>query len=123
MMDLLAGVLTGANYGGRAKSLYFDHSGPQNVGHLFFALRPDLFLPREAYAERMDEFAARAKACPTAKGFDEILIPGEPEARTAQRRRATGIPLTAKVIEELRAEAGALDIAFPQVSDRPLAAA
>ena len=47
LMDLLAGVLTGANYGGDVKSLYFDHSEPQNVGHLFIAIKPDLFIPKE----------------------------------------------------------------------------
>ena len=41
LMDLLSGVLTGANYAGNVKSLYFDHSEPQNVGHLFIAIRPD----------------------------------------------------------------------------------
>ncbi len=122
MMELMAGVLTGANYAGRVKSLYFDHSEPQNVGHLFFALRPDLFLPWEAYAARMDDFTTRARAGPTAQGFDEILIPGEPEARTAQQRRASGIPLTGRVLDELRAEGEALGAAFPRVSDRPLAA-
>jgi LDH2 family malate/lactate/ureidoglycolate dehydrogenase len=123
MMELTAGVLTGANYAGRVKSLYFDHTEPQNVGHLFFALRPDLFLPRAAYGERMDDFAARVKACPAAKGFEEILIPGEPEARTAQKRRAGGIPLSARVLEELRAEGETLGVPFPRVSDRPLAVA
>lgn len=43
LMDSMSGVLTGANFGGDVKSLYFDHSEPQNVGHLFFAIKPDLF--------------------------------------------------------------------------------
>jgi LDH2 family malate/lactate/ureidoglycolate dehydrogenase len=123
LMELLAGVLTGAGYGGRVRSLYFDHSEPQNVGHLFIALRPDLFVAPEAYARRMDDFSSRAKGCPRAAGFDEILLPGEPEARTATRRRATGIPLTAEVVEELRAAGRALGTALPCLSDRPLAAA
>lgn len=123
MMELMAGVLTGANYAGRVKSLYFDHSDPQNVGHLFFAIRPDLFLPREAFAARMDDFAALAKACPPAKGVEEILIPGEPEERMAALRRKTGIPLSPEVLGELRREAEALDLAFPAVSATPLAAA
>ncbi|WP_126425383.1 Ldh family oxidoreductase [Brevibacillus marinus] len=105
LMDLLAGVLTGANYGGDVKSLYFDYSGPQNVGHLFFAIRPDLFVSREEFAQRMDTFVARVKNQPLAQGFSEIMLPGEPEERTAEERRKTGIPLTAEVIRVLREEA------------------
>ncbi|WP_134704622.1 Ldh family oxidoreductase [Ammoniphilus sp. YIM 78166] len=113
LMDLLAGVLTGANYGGEVKSLYFDHSEPQNVGHLFFAIRPDLFMPMEEFSHRMDTFVERAKAVPLAQGFDEILIPGEPEERTEQQRRVTGIPLTEEVIRGLQAEVESLGLAFP----------
>ncbi|MCM3790248.1 Ldh family oxidoreductase [Domibacillus indicus] len=102
LMDLLAGVLTGANYGGDVKSLYFDHSEPQNVGHLFIAIRPDLFVSKDEFDDRMDTFVKRAKALPKAQGFEEILIPGEPEEKTAAKRLDTGIPLTEEVIKTLQ---------------------
>lgn len=120
LMDLLAGVLTGANHGGRVKSLYFDHSEPQNVGHLFMALRRDLFVTAEEFDDRMDDFVARAKAQPLAEGIDEILIPGEPEARTAAMRQRTGIPITADVVRELAAEADAASLTLPPASIVPL---
>lgn len=101
MMDLMAGALTGANFGGDVKSLYFDHSEPQNVGHLFFAIRPDLFLSMTDFEERMRDFNRRIKALPRAAGCDEILMPGEPEARCEIARRATGIPLTDNVVADL----------------------
>lgn len=104
LMDLLAGVLTGANYGGDVKSLYFDHSGPQNVGHLFIAIKPDLFVPKSEFDSRMDEFVKRTKQLPKAKGFDEILIPGEPEEKKAKERLKNGIPISEQVIEELQKE-------------------
>ena len=102
LMDLLAGVLTGANYGGDVKSLYFDHSEPQNVGHLFIAIRPDLFVSKDEFEDRMDTFVKRAKALPKAQGFEEILIPGEPEEKTVAKRLDTGIPLTEEVIKTLQ---------------------
>lgn len=105
LMDLLAGVFTGANYGGDVKSLYFDHSEPQNVGHLFFVIRPDLFVSKEEYENRMDTFVSRVKSLPRAQGFDEILIPGEPEERKTEERLKSGIPLTEKVVESLLEEA------------------
>lgn len=101
MMDLMSGLLTGANYGGDVKSLYFDHSEPQNVGHLFFAIRPDLFMSMTDFEARMQEFNRRIKALPRAAGCDEILMPGEPEERTEAKRRASGIPVTDNVIADL----------------------
>ncbi|UWQ86044.1 Ldh family oxidoreductase (plasmid) [Leisingera caerulea] len=101
MMDLMSGALTGANFGGEVKSLYFDHSEPQNVGHLFFAIRPDLFMAMTDFEARMEEFNRRIKALPRAAGCDEILMPGEPEARTEAKRRANGIPVTDNVVADL----------------------
>lgn len=113
LMDLLSGVLTGANYGGDVKSLYFNHEEPQDVGHLFIVIRPDLFVTKEDFQERMDSFVKRTKEVPLAKGFDEILIPGEPEERTASERLETGIPITKNVFDELRAELRKNNIKHP----------
>ena len=120
LMELLSGVLTGANYAGRVKSLYFDHSEPQNVGHLFFAIKRDLFVSAETFDERMDDVIDRVKALPRAQGFDEILMPGEPETRMAEQRARTGIALSQKVREQLEAEAARLDVPFPSMSPHPL---
>ena len=105
MIDLLAGVLTGANYGGEVKSLYFDHSEPQNAGHIFIAIRSNLFRPDEEFISRMDTVVKRAKSCSLVEGFDEILIPGEPEERVATKRRESGVPVSEKVYESLLEEA------------------
>jgi L-2-hydroxycarboxylate dehydrogenase (NAD+) len=120
LMELLSGVLTGANYAGRVKSLYFDHSEPQNVGHLFFAIKRDLFITEDQYAERMDDFVERTKALPKAQGFDEILIPGEPEERATALRSRSGVPLTQAIRTQLEAVASRLGVPFPSVSEQPL---
>jgi LDH2 family malate/lactate/ureidoglycolate dehydrogenase len=120
LMDLLSGVLTGANFGGEVKSLYFDHSEPQNVGHLFFAIRPDLFLSMTDFEARMDEFHGRIKALPRAAGVEEILMPGEPEARRETERRRTGVPVTDNVLADLAAEGERAGVPFPAGSPGPL---
>jgi LDH2 family malate/lactate/ureidoglycolate dehydrogenase len=123
MLDLLAGALTGANFAGDVKSLYFDHSAPQNVGHLFIAMRSNLFMSNEEFQERMDTFVGRVKSCPRAVGTEEILMPGEPESRTEKVRSATGIPVTHDVVSQLQAEAAASGLAFPVSSSQPLSKA
>ena len=121
LMEVMAGVLTGAAFGGEVKSLYFDLSGPQNVGHLFVAIRPDLFIPKDAFLDRMDALIERAKACQPAAGFEQIMVAGEPEARSRVARAVEGIPLTAEVYEALLEEASACDVAFPEGSTEPFA--
>jgi L-2-hydroxycarboxylate dehydrogenase (NAD+) len=113
MMEILAGVVSGAKFGVAVGNQYFDFENPQNVGHCFIAIRPDLFMPMEAYGGRMAELAQRAKACETAEGFDEILLPGEPEARIAAKRGAAGIPLDGQELAELVAVADACGVAVP----------
>ena len=118
LMDLLCGVFTGANFGGTVKSLYFDHSEPQNVGHFILVMRADLFMPREEFSARMDAFVKRAKECPRADQCDEILMPGEPEERKAVLLRSLGIPLTEEVLSDLDAEADRLGMARLARSDQ-----
>ncbi len=101
MVDMMAGLLTGANFGGAVKPLYHDHSAPQNVGHVFLAIKPDLFLSLTDYEARMDEYFERVKALPKAAGVNEILMPGEPEARREAERLKNGIPLTQSILEDL----------------------
>lgn len=113
LMDLMSGVFTGANFGGDVKSLYFDHSAPQNVGHLFFAIRPDLFMSMTDFGARMEEFYNRIKELPRAAGVDEIMLPGEPEQRREDQRRRDGIPVTANVLADLVAEGARAGVAFP----------
>ena len=105
LMEAIAGVMSGAAFGGEVGNQYSDFQAPQNVGHVFLALRPDLFMTRDAYAARLDTLVERAKACPLADGFDEILMPGERETRIAQERRRTGLPMAETDIEMLAREA------------------
>jgi L-2-hydroxycarboxylate dehydrogenase (NAD+) len=55
-------------------------------------IKPDLLISKEEFENRMDNFVTRIKSLPRAQGFDEILIPGEPEERKTEERRGTGIP-------------------------------
>jgi len=91
LMDVLAGVLTGAAFAGEVGDQYKDDR-PQDVGHFLLALRPDLFLGADAFRARMDVLVERVRSQPHAAGQDEILMPGEPEARLEARRLQEGIP-------------------------------
>jgi LDH2 family malate/lactate/ureidoglycolate dehydrogenase len=111
LMDILGGVFSGAAFGGEVGNPHAAFDRPQNVGHLFICMRPDLYMSLEEFHARMDELVVRTKAQPRAEGFDEILIPGEREARRERERSAAGIPLSAELIRALDEEARQCSVA------------
>ncbi|MCG6122264.1 MAG: Ldh family oxidoreductase [Microvirga sp.] len=113
LMDIVAGVLTGAAFAGRVGNQYEDFDRPQDVGHTVIVFKPDLFMPREVVTERMRELVATVKESPLAEGFDEILMPGEPEARNEARRLAEGIPYRLADLAPLVEIAQARGVAIP----------
>jgi LDH2 family malate/lactate/ureidoglycolate dehydrogenase len=120
LMDILGGVISGANFGGDVGDQYKAYDRPQDVGHFFLAMKPDLFVPAEEYRTRMDTLIERVHAAPRAEGFDEVLVAGEPELRHEAERRRTGIPYSAGEVAALQAEAAKVGVAALAVAERPL---
>ena len=75
MVDILSGVLTGGNHGGKVKDPFDDFTGPQNIGHLFIVFKPNIFVNN--YNKRIKENIKRVKKLPKIKGVKEILYPGQ----------------------------------------------
>ncbi|MCS0505040.1 Ldh family oxidoreductase [Ancylobacter mangrovi] len=121
LMDILSGVLSGAAFGGEVGNPHQSFDRPQNVGHFFLCLRTDLFMPEEMFLARMDELVVRMKAQPRAAGVEEILVPGEREARREKERLRTGIPLAADVHAALDAEAARCGLAPLEILAAPVA--
>lgn len=121
MMDIFAGVLTGAAFAGDVGDQQKVLDRPQNVGHLFLALKPDVFVSEADFRQRMDTLVTRVRGVPLAEGFDEILLPGEIEARETVRRQRSGIPYAPAEVSALDAEARTAGVAPLPTRDRPLA--
>ena len=98
MLDVLAGVLTGARFGGML--------GAPGAGQFYLALDVERFMPLPDFLDRMDQLIAQIQASALAPGADRIYIPGEIEHEKAARGRKEGLPLEESLIAELRALAG-----------------
>jgi LDH2 family malate/lactate/ureidoglycolate dehydrogenase len=120
LMDILSGVISGAAFAGDVEDQYKNFERPQNVGHFFFAMKPDLFVSIDEYRARMDTLTKRVKSTPLAEGFDEILMPGEPESRQEKLRLATGIPYRREDLEQLLSEARTAGVEPLSLSETPL---
>jgi LDH2 family malate/lactate/ureidoglycolate dehydrogenase len=101
MVDLLTGVLADSSYGPRVKSLDQDVD-PAGTAHSFMAINLAAFTDPAAFKARMDSYIDEIKSSKKAKGNEVIYVPGEPEHIRVQERMEKGIPLQAKVAEELR---------------------
>jgi ureidoglycolate dehydrogenase (NAD+) len=104
-VEVLAGVLSGAGVAHAVRPLYGEPAEQQDVGHFHLALDPAR-LAGGAFAGRLAALLAGLSAAPPGPGSDEVLVPGEPEERTARERVGAGIPLPRFVWDGL-CEAGA----------------
>jgi len=122
LMDILGGVLSGAAYAGDVGNQFEAFDRPQDVGHFFLAIKPDLFVTRDEFLGRMDTLVQRVHECPKAEGFEEILMPGELEARLEAARIRTGIPYNPGDMAAIQREAAEAGLPPLAVSDNPITA-
>ena len=109
MCEMLAGVLTGG-----------DTSGPMpdpkvrrvSNGMLSIYLDPAHFGAAD-FVARTREYADYVKASRPIAAGAEVLLPGEPEARTRAHRLANGVPLQVETWERLVAVAGEVGVNIP----------
>ena len=94
MVDVLAGVMTGAQFG---PDLTFGPGGPPSPdndttrgGQFMWVIDPAQFMPREEFLSRMDQQMDQIKAGERMKGVDEIFVPGERGMRHRADLLATG---------------------------------
>ena len=82
-------------------------------------MKPDLFVPLDEYRAGMDRLVAAVRGAPRAEGFDEILMPGEREARLERARRVSGVQIGPVELESLQATAAKAGVAGPVTAARP----
>lgn len=107
MVDLLCGVLSGANWGPFVPPFPYHLGEPSRkvgigVGHFFGAFRIDGFLEPIEFKQRIDEWIGVFRSAAPAKGTDGPLIPGDPERNMQAVHLKHGVRLLPSVIEDLR---------------------
>ena len=97
LVDILCGVLSGADYG-----LKISIATSKNLGHFFAAMRVDLFQSVASFKGEMDNMIRSLKDLPKADGYDRIWVHGEKEYEHYDERSRLGIPLHRRVVADLR---------------------
>lgn len=105
-IEALGGILSGM--GPAMTPAYGDGNGM-----FVMALEVDAFVAVEQYMRQVEEMAAALEGAPTAPGVEQVLLPGQPELRSAERRRRDGIPIGQATMDELRELGSELGVMFP----------
>lgn len=106
IVDILSGILSGANYGPWVPPFVNFLRPPANtvgegVGHFLGAIRIDAFRPVIDFKKHMDQWIARFRAARVVEGCEQVRIPGDYERETSARRKEKGIPVLASVVQDL----------------------
>ncbi len=105
MVEMFSGLLTGLGFG-------IDPQARHNDGVFISVYQVENFRPLADFKREMKEFAEFVKTSPPAKGFTEVLYPGEIEYNTERKRREEGIDVeeeTWNQITDLMRELKVLD--------------
>lgn len=107
IVDLFAGLLSGAAYLTHVKSWVDDPEAPQNLGHFFILIDTKKLGSSEWLLARMNDFAAILHDSPPADPAAPVLVPGEIELARMAKQRREGIDIDSKVLAWLEARAAA----------------
>jgi LDH2 family malate/lactate/ureidoglycolate dehydrogenase len=109
MMEIIPVLLAGY------ASAFSEEYIPGNAT-VMIALSIEAFTPYERFVRLTDELKQRIKQVPAAPGFDEVLLPGELEARSQAQRQREGIPLADQTWNHLLEEAAAWGVTPPTLT-------
>lgn len=100
LVEVLAGVITGAGVSHGVASMYQDFSAAGHNGHFLMALDIARWLPVEHYYERFESLIDTIRA---SHPNEEVLLPGEIRWRNHQDNAARGIRVAGSLRDALRA--------------------
>jgi ureidoglycolate dehydrogenase (NAD+) len=114
MVEVLCGVLPGAGVRHGVGGLYTGADVEQDVGHFHLALDPERTVGRERFAAVLGGLLGELREIPPAPGFDEVLVPGDPEDRARAERERSGVPIEPALWRTLQELSRELEVPVPR---------
>ncbi len=111
MIDVLSGVLSGANWGLKVGPT--QGPKPSNVGHFFAALNIEAFMPLNEFKDRMEQFKEELKSAKLHPEFERIWVHGEKSWLTRKTREKIGVPVYKKTMKVLKEVSEIVGVEFP----------
>ncbi len=109
VVDVLTGVLAGGAF---AKHVSPRRGGRSAASHAFLAVDIAQLRDLEGFLDDVEELARMVKGAAPAPGFEEVLLPGEPEARRSHAQRDS-VELPPEVLVLLQRAAASVGLSEP----------
>lgn len=110
VVDILCGVLTGANYGTYIKESPANE--PPNVGHFMIAIDIKGITSIEEFLDRIESYRKYIKGLKKISEEVDIWIPGEKAWLTMETRKKIGIPIHRNILKEIKEEGEKVGVEF-----------
>lgn len=101
MAQILGGTLSGSALAAR-QALTRQSGDPDDVGHFFLALNPDVFRDSGSFENELDDVIDTMHSAEPADPEQPVLVAGDKEEAERGRRRSEGIPIPAALHVRLR---------------------
>ncbi len=111
MVEILSAVLAGGAMANDVGGIRFTDK-PVRVSHTYLAIDIARFMPLEEFNQRIARLREWMLSSEPAKGFHEILMPGDPEKRIEAERLKSGIPIPEGNWKDLTSAAERLGISL-----------
>jgi LDH2 family malate/lactate/ureidoglycolate dehydrogenase len=114
MVEILCSVLSGGAMSTEVGGISF-RGKTVRVSQMYMAIDVKRFMPVEEFTARVEHLVNLMKTTPTAPGYDEVLVAGDPEWRTEAERLRDGIPIADGNWDLLLKTAARVGVAVPVV--------
>jgi len=120
MVDILSGVLSGANFGPWVPPFVAflnpsDNPVGKGIGHFFGAMRVDAFQPLEEFQQRMDLWIQTFRNAKRVSEQQSVIVPGDPEREFEKMYAIEGIPINEVIWENLKEISQEWDETLPEL--------
>lgn len=111
MFECLTGLIPAAPILARTVGVAGPRRNSQNA--MVIAIDVAKFRPLSEFGHDVEALAGLIKSLPRRPGVDEVLLPGERSRRTAAMRERTGVPISARIWQQLGEVAATLHLTPP----------
>jgi L-2-hydroxycarboxylate dehydrogenase (NAD+) len=117
IVDIFSALLSGANYAPWVPPFpaYLPMPAEQpgkGIGHFLGAMRIDAFRPANDFKKHMDHWIKGFRSAKPIKGYEKVLVPGDPERELEEKYLKEGIPLLDIVVKDLSDLGERFEVAF-----------
>ena len=100
IVNILSSALSGATM--VTDPVHTKKPGTMDIGHFLLAIDPGLFRDADDFRADVAAFCDTLRATKPADPNRPVLVAGDPERRTAQQRRQSGIPVGPNLLAKVR---------------------